>query len=100
MITREQLDEAICEMQGQRHPDANTCIKLASYYTIKNEMFPREGPSYSYDPPPTTIELDGVLGDAVRRDGAETVLAKLDKVIADLSIINPPLYRAILRELE
>lgn len=102
MITETQLQEAIAEMQGERHPDANTCIKLASYYTIRNEMFPkREVPSYSYSPPSDTIDLDGEteLAQAVRRDGAQSVLERLDKIIAELSIINPALYRAILREL-
>ena len=39
MITLHDLDEAIAECQGERNPNANTCIKLAAYYTIRNEMF-------------------------------------------------------------
>ena len=34
MITEQDLLEAIAECQGQRNPNANTCIKLAAYYII------------------------------------------------------------------
>ena len=58
MITQEMLNEAIAECNGQRHPNADTCMKLASYFTIKNEMFPKEEPmiqtGYSYAAPPVT----------------------------------------------
>ena len=39
MITLHDLEEAIAECQGERNPNANTCIKLAAYYTIRNEMY-------------------------------------------------------------
>ena len=40
MITLYDLEEAIAECQGERNPNANTCIKLAAFYTIRKEMFP------------------------------------------------------------
>ena len=40
MITEQDLQEAIAECQGERHPNANTCMKLAAFYTIKNELYP------------------------------------------------------------
>ena len=48
MITEKELHEAIAECQGQRNPNANTCIKLASFYTILDHM--AEKPSYSEMP--------------------------------------------------
>ena len=48
MITEQELHEAIAECQGQRNPNANTCIKLASFYTILDHM--AEKPSYSEMP--------------------------------------------------
>ena len=39
MITEKDLQEAIAEGQGQRNPNANTCIKLAAFLTIRKEMF-------------------------------------------------------------
>lgn len=52
MITEKDLQEAIAECQGQRNPNANTCLKLAAYYTIRNELYgkseqPIEPVSYS-----------------------------------------------------
>lgn len=44
MITLHDLEEAIAECQGERNPNANTCIKLAAFYTIRNEMFPNTTP--------------------------------------------------------
>ncbi len=41
MITEHDLQEAIAECQGKRNPDANTCIKLAAFYTIKEHLFPK-----------------------------------------------------------
>lgn len=106
MITKEQLQEAIAEMQGQRHPDANTCIKLASYYTIKNEMFPEEGEprqvdGYSFAPSTDTIDLDSEteFAETVKRMSAADAWRKLDEVMTALYVINPALYRRILRDL-
>ena len=53
MITEKDLQEAIAECQGQRNPNANTCIKLAAYLTIQKEMFGTQEeliPTYSYAP--------------------------------------------------
>lgn len=38
MITEKDLHEAIAECQGQRNPTSTTCIKLAAYYTILNNI--------------------------------------------------------------
>ena len=38
MITEKDLLEAIAECQGERNPNANTCIKLAAYYTILDHL--------------------------------------------------------------
>ena len=46
MITERDLQEAIAECNGERNPNANTCIKLAAFLTIQKEMFgkPEEKP--------------------------------------------------------
>lgn len=107
MITENQLNEAIAEMNGQRHPDANTCIKLASYYTIKNELFPKDNapivPRYSSDPPQTNSTIDYVsdtdFGAAVYGRDINEVLRILDEVMSALYVVNQPLYKRILRDL-
>jgi hypothetical protein len=50
LITLHDLDEAIAECQGERNPNANTCIKLAAYYTIRKEMFPDDVPEATQAP--------------------------------------------------
>ena len=42
MITEQDLREAIAECQGQRNPNANTCIKLAAFLTIQRELYGKE----------------------------------------------------------
>jgi hypothetical protein len=39
MITEKDLKEAIAECEGERNPNANTCIKLAAFYTILDNMY-------------------------------------------------------------
>ena len=58
MIRREDLDAAIAECIGERDPNANTCIKLAAFYTIRNELYPQEAaiPEYSYAAEPVTAD--------------------------------------------
>ncbi len=107
MITEEQLNEAIAEMNGQRHPNAETCVKLASYYTIKNELFPKDTPQidrgYSYDSAPEGNMIDynsgTEFGAAINGRPVDEVLAILDEVLTALYVINPPLYRRIMRDL-
>ena len=55
MITEKDLQEAIAECEGARNPNANTCIKLAAFYTIRQHMF-GEQPSYSFSAPPVEPE--------------------------------------------
>lgn len=38
MITDQALQEAIAECNGKKNPDANTCMKLAAYYTIRDHL--------------------------------------------------------------
>lgn len=115
MITENQLNEAIAECNGQLHPNANTCIKLAAFYTIKNEMFPKHGEmfpnnpqienGYSYTAPPgiadNTIDFDSDSEFAKAVNGRKTneVMAKLDEVMTGLYVVNPPLYRRIMRDM-
>ena len=50
MITRKDLIEAIEKCQGQKNPNANTCIKLAAYYTILDHT-PEDDSGYSFSGP-------------------------------------------------
>lgn len=107
MITEDKLNEAIAEMTGQRHPDANTCLKLASYYTIRNELFPKNAPQidrgYSAAPPPGDYTIDYDSGtefsQAINGRDITEVLKVLDELMTGLYVVNPPFYRRIMRDL-
>ena len=105
MITAKDLQEAIAECQGTRNPNANTCIKLAAYYTILNNM-EREvnDPVYSYDSGP--INMDSINFDSrsefsqiINGQKTSDVLLVMDELMDTLKIINPKLYDGVMRKL-
>ena len=103
MITKNDLDTAIAECQGKRNPDANTCIKLAAFYTIKREMYGEEPMSYSYAPAQNqnTIEIDSdsEFARAVNGMNSDEFLPIIDELMSTLQIIQPRLYSAVMMKL-
>lgn len=98
MITEKELYEAIAECQGQRNPNANTCLKLASYYTILDHI-EKDEPSYSFAPPPVTYESETEFSKRIADKDINEVLAVFDELMTTLSIINPRLYQGVMRKL-
>ena len=116
MITEHDLQEAIAECEGQRNPTASTCVKLASFYTIRQHMFPQasklESPpagtmsySYSGDSPNyadvdvirTNSESDfGKLADGM---SMQDFMSIMDDAMQTLSVINPRFYNSIMQKL-
>ena len=107
MITEQDLNAAIAECQGKRDPQSSDCIKLAAFYTIRNELFGNpekpSGASYSYAPPPS----DGIVSynsgtefsQAITGRRVYDVLERLDRCMEELRLLNPKMYNAILDEL-
>lgn len=111
MITLHDLDEAIMECQGVRSPDANTCIKLAAFYTIKQHMYPSqehkeaEPPQldrgYSYGAGPGVLYSgDSDYAMAVNGKDQLAVFSVMDELMETLKVINPGLYKSVMRRLE
>ena len=110
MITEHDLQEAIAECEGQRNPTANTCMKLAAFYTIRDRMYPKtaagtEAPvaepvrySYSVDPG-ASYDSDTEFMDAVHGVSTDRLLAVMDEIMTTLSVLNPRLYAAAMRKL-
>lgn len=107
MITEKDLQEAIAECVGQRNPNASTCIKLAAFYTIRNELF---GGGHTDDPVPVTgysganipdaYESDSEFGQAIRgQDITGKVLPLIDDLLDALSVLNPRLYNSFIEKL-
>lgn len=114
MITEHDLNAAIAECQGERNPNANTCIKLAAYYTIKGHLYPEvnatelppispEIPRYSYSPAPVahTIDFSGDSEFSRAIDGKDPadIWPIMDELMSTVKVIQPNLYEAVMRRL-
>lgn len=112
MITEKDLQEAIAECQGQRNPNANTCIKLAAYYTIQRELYgnnkpPVEIPVYSRAGPPVEqpeeyVDFDSgtEFSQAINNMSARDAWAIMDELMDVLQATNPRLYAGVIQKLE
>lgn len=107
MITEQDLREAIAECQGQRNPNASTCIKLAAFLTIQKELYgEKETPSYSFASSPPeyddyiVFDGDSEFAEAIDGKKQEKVLPILDELMSVLSAIQPRLYRGVLDKLK
>lgn len=101
MIKEQELKEAIAECQGQRNPNASTCIKLASYYTILDHIQEEEPmPRYSYAMPETAAYDSGTeFSDRIQGMDMNDVLAVMDELMTTLLVVNPRLYAGVMRKL-
>ena len=111
MITEKDMQEAIAECQGQRNPNANTCIKLAAFYTIRREMFGEEkdaGPlsGYSFLPEPQSTaeplirnDSDSDFARAIDGRRQEEIWPLMDEMMDTIHAIHPRLYNAVMDRL-
>ena len=107
MITEQDLQQAITECLGQRNPTANTCIKLAAFYTIRNELRGEEKndaqpPGYSFQPDPEPlIRIDSGSDFARMIDGRRQaeIWPLLDELMDTIHAIHPRLYAAAMERL-
>ena len=116
MITEHDLQEAIAECEGQRNPNASTCIKLAAFYTIREHMFgDSEMPSeafydkggYSYAEAPKSAgeepvepHSDTLFMQAVDGMTWNELLDVMDELMSTLEIVQPRLYDSVLRKIK
>lgn len=102
MITVDDLKAAIAECQGERKPNANTCMKLAAYYIILRELEPEATqiapnlPRYSSEGYSSDTEFSA----AVKGKNEASVWALIDELMATLEIVQPRLYNAVIRKLK
>ena len=111
LITKHDLDEAIAECQGQRNPNANTCIKLAAFYTIRSELFKEEkddGQQQTQLPPPmfsysSGEETVGRYGDsefleALEGKPVENVMMIMNELMDSMKVLQPRIYDSVMRK--
>lgn len=121
MITREDLEQAICECQAEREPNANTCIKLAAFLTIRELLYntPETNPAhdvshetlnYSYAAPPDVshetrpgtvyIDSDSEFAEAINGMDINKAWALMDELMKILKPMTPRIYDAVMRRIE
>lgn len=111
MITEDDLKDAIAECQGQRNPNANTCIKLAAFLTIQREMF-GQSPQleenvekikpYSFQSANSKDDIinyptDSEFGRLINGKAVTDVLNVMQELMNTLLITNPELYNFAVR---
>lgn len=104
MITEQDLRAAIAECQGERNPNAQTCMKLAAYYTILNNMYPDTEQAYSFESTPSVKETvdyysETEFGQAVQGKSTADVLRLFDELATTIQVIQPRLYNGLMRKL-
>ena len=104
MITIDDLKAAIAECEGERNPNANTCMKLSAYYTLlKEKQREPEKTSYSHDPAPVipTVSYysETEFGKIIENKETSSVLKVIDEVMTVLQAIRPKMYNGIIRKL-
>lgn len=112
MIREEDLHEAIAECLGKKNPDANTCIKLASFYTILDQLYPKEIaeqvsaqmpviPTQSFAPDPEIIDYEGdsEFAQEIRGRSVSYIMPIIDELMQTLQVLQPRLYDAVMRRI-
>ena len=113
MITENDLQEAIHKCLGESSPNANTCIKLAAYYTIQHELFGKIGnpdlspitpeQSYSFVPGPAgeiIYDSGSEFSRAIDGRAQEEVWPIMDELMQAVEGLLPRLYDATMRKLQ
>lgn len=101
MITEKDLQEAIAECHAVKDPNANTCIKLAAYYTILDHMDDKESYSYAAGPSDVVV-IDTGSAFAKLIDGRRQseIWPLIEELLEAVQVINPRLYDGFMSRLE
>lgn len=103
MIRAQDLEEAIAECEGEKNPNANTCIKLAAFYTIREELYGSgrtPAPAYSYETRTEIPYSNSPFSQAVEAAGIEKAFPIIEELMEVLYVQNRPLYEAIMAKIE
>lgn len=109
MITEKDLRAAIAECEGTRNPNANTCIKLAAFYTILNNLYPekKEEPldvGYStmpsYDNYVPHIQTESEFMNVCSQKDIVAVLEVLNEHMEAIKLLYPKEYDSIIEKIK
>ena len=100
MISKAEIKRAIAECQGEPNPNSTTCIKLAAYYTILNNL---ESPQMSFASRPIEEVRQGgdsEFFDAIRGTDIKDVLSVMDELMDGVRTMMPRLYDVTMERLK
>ena len=99
MIRESELLDAIKDCQNEKNPDSKTCIKLAAFYTILNNMYPSAG--YSGQEPPEQVRYNSgsEFSEVIQDIPADYIIRIMDELMDALMVLSPKLYRATIDKL-
>lgn len=109
MITEKDLRAAIAECQGARNPNANTCIKLAAFYTILNNLYPEKveepvdvgySTMPSYDEYVPQIRSGSEFMDVCSQKPITDVLEVLNEHMEAIKLLYPKEYDSIIEKIK
>lgn len=111
MITERDLEQAIAECQGERNPNANTCVKLAAFFIIRNELFGKSDPlpersvdprtTYSYATGPTIdYSSDSEFASIINGKDPSEVWPVMDELMETIRVLMPRLYNGVIQRLQ
>ena len=110
MITEQDLQAAIAECEGARNPNANTCIKLAAFYIIREHMFEGSNRSisgYSFAQAPDNPTVDKAVDYSGESEFSQAIYGMnendawsiMDELMSTLQVVNPKLYDGVMRRI-
>ena len=101
MIREEDLLDAIAECQGEKNPNANTCMKLAAYHIILDHLR-NETPQYSQSGPPSEVTYNSgsEFSDIIIGRDLNDILPVIDELLDTVQVLIPKLYYATLDKLK
>ena len=103
MITENDLQEAIAECEGVRNPTANTCLKLAAFYTIKDKLYPEPQSEpvrgYSMSAGPVNYDSSSEFGQLVAGRDMSQILPVIDELMSTIRVISPKLYTGVMNKI-
>ena len=109
MITEKDLRAAIAECQGARNPNANTCIKLAAFYTILNNLYPEKveepvdvgySTMPSYDEYVPQIRAESEFMNVCSLKPITDVLEVLNEHMEAIKLLYPKEYDSIIEKIK
>lgn len=90
-------------VRDKKNPNANTCIKLAAYYTILDHItgnMPDQPivPGMSFSGP-TSYHGDSDFAKAIYGKDPDAMWAIMDELMTALQVVDPRLYDSVMRKI-